>query len=114
MAHSWAGYVANAWGADELAPVTRHGYETFCSLGVRFFFLSLLVFFVFSSFFFSRLFLFRGLSLSLSSYFVLSLSFSLDLEPGEGGKKTKQKAKKLLTTFLSSFFETTKTNSKKK
>ncbi len=35
MAHSWAGYVAHAWGADELAPVTKHGYETFCSLGVR-------------------------------------------------------------------------------
>lgn len=55
MAHSWAGYVAHAWGADELAPVTKHGYETFCSLGVRekadrfVLSLSLLVFFVLAS-----------------------------------------------------------------
>jgi mannosyl-oligosaccharide alpha-1,2-mannosidase len=33
MAHAWAGYVRYAWGADELAPVTKRGYETFCSLG---------------------------------------------------------------------------------
>jgi len=33
-AWAWAGYVAHAWGADELAPVSRSGYETFCSLGV--------------------------------------------------------------------------------
>ena len=33
MAHAWAGYVRYAWGADELAPVSKRGYETFCSLG---------------------------------------------------------------------------------
>jgi len=33
MAHAWAGYVKYAWGADELAPVSKRGYETFCSLG---------------------------------------------------------------------------------
>ena len=33
-AHAWAGYVSHAWGEDELAPVSRGGYETFCSLAV--------------------------------------------------------------------------------
>ena len=33
-AHAWAGYVAHAWGEDELAPLSREGYETFCSLAV--------------------------------------------------------------------------------
>jgi mannosyl-oligosaccharide alpha-1,2-mannosidase len=33
MAHAWAGYVRYAWGEDELAPITKRGYETFCSLG---------------------------------------------------------------------------------
>lgn len=33
-AWAWAGYVAHAWGADELAPESRSSYETFCSLGV--------------------------------------------------------------------------------
>ena len=33
MAHAWAGYVAHAWGQDEVAPVSKHGYQTFCSLG---------------------------------------------------------------------------------
>ena len=33
-AWAWAGYKAHAWGADELAPLSRAGYETFCSLSV--------------------------------------------------------------------------------
>ena len=33
-AHSWAGYVRWAWGQDELAPVSRVGYETFCGIGI--------------------------------------------------------------------------------
>ena len=33
-AHAWAGYVAHAWGEDELAPLSRGGKEAFCSLAV--------------------------------------------------------------------------------
>jgi len=34
FAHTWAGYVAHAWGEDELAPVSRAGYESLCGIGV--------------------------------------------------------------------------------
>ena len=34
FAHTWAGYVAHAWGADELAPVSRAGYDTQCGIGL--------------------------------------------------------------------------------
>lgn len=34
FAHTWAGYVAHAWGSDELAPVSREGYASLCGQGV--------------------------------------------------------------------------------
>lgn len=33
MRHSWKGYVQQAWGADELLPVSKAGAAAFCNTG---------------------------------------------------------------------------------